>query len=140
MVSIKTKEKVSTWSSIVSSFISFLGGYQVCHSVCLAIIALLSLIGITIVGMPLLFLQTVAIPFWIAAVLLFAITLAFYFKKKCISKNLLMLNSGIIIAGIPFKALQSYLAIFWIIGGTLFVLSLLFYIKGKFQKNKIKIK
>ncbi|MBS3101932.1 hypothetical protein J4458_00615 [Candidatus Woesearchaeota archaeon] len=133
-------EKATSFSSSLSGALSFLGGYQVCHNVCLGIIALLSFIGITIVGMPLLFLQKVAIPFWTAAVLLFAITLIFYFKKKCISKNLLMLNSGIIIAGVPFKALQSYLAIFWIIGGTLFVLSLLFYIKGKFQKNKIKIK
>ena len=124
-------EKAASFSSSISGALSFLGGYQVCHNVCLGIIALLSLIGITIVGMPLLFLQTVAIPFWIAAVLLFAIALIFYFKKKCISKNLLMLNSGIIIAGIPFKALQSYLIVFWIIGGTLVLLSLLFYIKGK---------
>jgi len=129
------KEKAASLSSSISGALSFLGGYQVCHNVCLGIIALLSLIGITIVGMPLLFLQKVAVPFWIAAVLLFAITLAFYFKKKCISKNLLVLNSGIIIAGVPFKALQNYLIIFWIIGGTLVLLSLLFYVKGKIAKK-----
>jgi len=128
-------EKIAALSTSLSGALSFLGGYQVCHNICLGIIAMLSLIGITIVGMPLLFLQKVAVPFWIAAVLLFAITLTLYFKKKCISKNLLMLNSGIIIAGIPFKALQSYLVIFWIIGGTLVVLSLLFYIKGKIAKK-----
>lgn len=128
-------ERAASFSSSVSGALSFLGGYQVCHNVCLGIIALLSLIGITIVGMPLLFLQKVAIPFWIAAVFLFAITLTLYFKKKCISKNLLMLNSGIIIAGTPFKAAENYLIIFWIIGGTLVVLSFLFYIKGKFVKK-----
>jgi len=128
-------EKTATLSSSLSGALSFLGGYQVCHNVCLGIIALLSLIGITIVGMPLLFLTKVAIPFWTAAVLLFAITLALYFKKKCISKNLLMLNSGIIIAGIPFKAVQDYLAIFWIIGGTLVVLSILIFIKKRLSKN-----
>ena len=128
-------EKAASFSSSISGALSFLGGYQVCHNVCLGIIALLSLIGITIVGMPLLFLTKVAIPFWTAAVLLFAITLALYFKKKCISKNLLMFNSGIIIAGIPFKAVQSYSIILWIIGGTLVVLSFLFYIKGKIRKK-----
>ena len=128
-------EKTATLSSSLSGALSFLGGYQVCHNVCSGIIALLSLIGITIVGMPLLFLTKVAIPFWTAAVLLFAITLALYFKKKCISKNLLMLNSGIIIAGIPFKAVQDYLAIFWIIGGTLVVLSILIFIKKRLSKN-----
>ena len=128
-------EKAASFSSSISGALSFLGGYQVCHNVCLGIIALLSLIGITIVGMPLLFLTKVAIPFWTAAVLLFAITLALYFKKKCISKNLLMFNSGIIIAGIPFKAVQSYSIILWIIGGTLVALSFLFYIKGKIRKK-----
>ncbi len=129
------KAKLASISSSVSGVMGFLGGYQVCHNICLGLIALLSIIGITLVGMPLLFLQKVAIPFWTAAVILFAITLALYFKKKCISKNLLMLNSGIIMVGIPFKAVQSYLTIFWIIGGTLVVLSLLFYMKGKLVKK-----
>lgn len=124
-------EKAATLSSSLSGTLSFLGGYQVCHNVCLGIIALLAIIGITVVGMPLLFLQKVAIPFWTVAVLLFGVTLALYFKKKCISKNLLVLNSGIIMAGIPFKAVQNYRVMFWIVGGTLVVLSLLFYIKGK---------
>ena len=128
-------EKAATFSSTVSGALSFLGGYQVCHNVCLGIITLLSLIGITVVGMPLLFLQKVAIPFWTAAVLLFAITLFLYFKKKCISKNLLMLNGGVIIAGVPFQNVQQYSVVFWIAGGTLVVLSLLFYIKGKIGKK-----
>ena len=128
-------EKAATISTSLSGVLSFLGGYQVCHNACLGIITLLSLIGITIVGMPLFFLQKVAVPLWVLSVLLFLITLLIYFKKKCISKNLLMLNSGIIIAGVPFKAVQSYLIIFWIVGGTLVVLSLLFYIKRKISKK-----
>ena len=134
MVSIKTKEKVSTWSSIVSSFISFLGGYQVCHSVCLAIVSVLSLIGITIVGMPLLFLQKVAIPFWIAAVVLLGITLFFYFRKKCISRNLILFNFGILIIGIPFQFLQNYNLIFWIIGGLIVLISIILFIMEKVKK------
>src|SRR3989338_9480408 len=101
-------EKATSFSSSLSGALSFLGGYQVCHNVCLGIVALLSFIGITIVGMPLLFLQKVAVPFWIAAVVLLGITLFFYFRKKCISRNLILFNLGIIIAGIPFQSLQAF--------------------------------
>ena len=127
--------KILNLTSSLSGTMSFLGGYQVCHNICLGIIALLSLVGITLVGMPLLFLTKVPIPFWTAAVVLFIITLIFYFKKKCISKNLIILNAGIIVAGIPFKAVQNYASIFWIIGGILVILSLLFYIHGKITKR-----
>lgn len=133
----KTKliERTGSVSSTISGTMGFLGGYQVCHNVCLGIIALLSLIGITVAGMPLLFLQKVAIPFWIAAVVLLGVTMAFYLKKKCISKNLIIFNSGIIIAGIPFQQLQGFTKIFWIMGGSLIVLSLIFYLRSKINRN-----
>ena len=128
-------EKAAGFSSTLSGSLSFLGGWQVCHNICLGIIALLSVIGITVVGMPLLFLTKVAIPFWIAAVALFIITLIFYFKMKCISKNLIILNAGIIIAGVPFQQVQNYSLVFWIIGGSLVVLSLFLYLKKKIKKK-----
>ena len=130
-------EKGTSLLSGLSGGLSFLGGYQVCHSICLGLITLLSLVGITIVGMPLLFLQKVAIPFWIAAVFLLAVTLIFYFKNQCISKNLIIFNSGIIIAGIPFKSLQDYSIIFWIIGGSIVFLSMLFLLKDKLKNKQI---
>jgi len=123
---INSKEKISTGTSIFSGIISFLGGYQVCHNVCLGIIALLSIIGITVVGMPLLFLQKFAIPFWIAAALLF------YFKKKCISSNMIIINLGIIIASIPFNFLQDYVKMFWIMGGIIVLVG----ISNIFMKKK----
>ena len=61
------KEKGTGVLGIFSGIASFLGSYQVCHSACLALISLLSLVGITVAGMPLLFLTQVAIPFWITA-------------------------------------------------------------------------
>jgi len=128
-------EKAAGFSSTLSGSLSFLGGWQVCHNICLGIIALLSVIGITVVGMPLLFLTKVAIPFWIAAVALFIITLIFYFKMKCISKNLIILNAGIIIAGVPFQQVQKYSLVFWIVGGSLVVLSLFLYVRGKIIKK-----
>ena len=128
-------EKITGFSSTLSGSLSFLGGWQVCHNICLGIIALLSVIGITVVGMPLLFLTKVAVQFWIAAVVLFIITLVFYFKMKCISKNLIIFNAGIIIAGVPFQQVQKYSLVFWIIGGSLVVLSLFLYLKKKIKKK-----
>jgi len=132
------REKVLSVSSSVSGVVGFLGGYQVCHNICMGIIALLSLIGITLVGMPLLFLTKVAIPFWIAAIVLFIITLIFYFKMKCISKSLIIFNGGVIIAGIPFQQVQDYYLIFWIIGGSLFIASLFLYTKRKIRVKIVK--
>jgi len=130
------KEKALSFSSSASGIMGFLGGYQVCHNICLGIIALLSLIGITLVGMPLLFLTKVAIPFWSVAATLFFITLVFYLKKRCISKNMLLFNGGIIVAGIPFNALRPAMPFFWIIGGTAILLSILLFIKGKISKGR----
>ncbi|HLD02831.1 MAG TPA: hypothetical protein VJC07_03985 [Candidatus Nanoarchaeia archaeon] len=129
-VKLETKEKVASAGSVVSSVVSFLGGYQVCHSICIGIIALLSLIGITITTFPLIFLTKVAVPFWIAAVALLAISLVFYFKKKCISRNLIILNAGVIMAGVPFENLQSFRVFFWVIGGGLVLLSIILFIKS----------
>lgn len=131
----KIIEKTGSITSSISGTMSFLGGYQVCHNICLGIITLLSLIGITFAGMPLLFLTKVAIPFWIAAVVLFVITLIFYFKMKCISKNLIIFNAGVIMAGVPFSQVQDYNLIFWIIGGGLVLISIILYIKKKVSKK-----
>ena len=129
------KAKLTSIYSSVSGVMGFLGGYQVCHNICLGIIALLSLIGITLVGMPLLFLTKVAIPFWIAAFFLLIVSLVFYIKSKCISKNLLLFNGGIIIAAIPFQPLKRFFPIFWIIGGVIILISILLFIKGKMIKK-----
>ncbi len=129
--------KIATLMSNISGTMGFLGGYQVCHNVCIGIIALLSLIGITIVGMPLLFLTRVAVPFWIAALSLFFISLIFYLKGKCISKKLIIFNGGVIIAGVPFNALKDFSVIFWVIGGSIVLLSMALFIKDKVIKIKV---
>ena len=125
------KEKLVGATGSLSGAASILGSWNVCHNVCLGIIAVLGLIGITITGMPLLFLTKVAIPFWIIAVILFVIILYFYFKKHCISKTLIFINSGLIIAGTPFEPLQTYQLYFWIVGGALVIMGILFFIIGR---------
>ncbi|HLC96169.1 MAG TPA: hypothetical protein VJH97_02515 [Candidatus Nanoarchaeia archaeon] len=129
------QEKIVGATGGITGAASILGSWQVCHNACLGIIALLSLIGITVVGMPLLFLTKLAVPFWIAAVILLSITVGFYLKKKCISKNLIMLNSGLIIAGIPFQSLQKFSVFFWVTGGALASIAIGFFIKER-RKRK----
>src|SRR3989338_4532520 len=132
------KEKIIGAIGSISGITSIFGSWQVCHNICLGIVALLSVIGITITGMPLLFLTKVAVPFWIAAFVLLVVTIVIYLKKKCISPKLIIFNSGLIIAGIPFQPLQKFSKIFWVIGGLLAVLSIYLFIKDKIKIKKVK--
>jgi len=132
------KERLLGASGSVSGALGFLGGYQVCHNVCMGLITLLTLLGITVAGMPLLFLTKVAIPFWIAAIALLLIALILNYKKIIkISDKIILLNSGLIIAGIPFQQVQQFNYIFWIVGGALVAFSVGWYVYKKFiQKSK----
>ena len=130
----KKKGKMLSLFSGISGGLSFLGGWQICHNLCLGIVAVLSLIGITIVGMPLLFLTRYALYFWLAAVLILMPTLIMYWKnRKFMSKNLIMLNIGIIIAATPFNSLQPYQLLFRIAGGALVVASVVLFLRNRFK-------
>lgn len=130
----KIKEKIVGIFGSITGSLSFLGGYQVCHNACTALITFLTFLGFTVVGMPLLFLTKVAIPFWIAAVSLLAITIILHFKKIMnISNKVILLNSGLIIAGVPFQQLQQFSYIFWISGGVLVIFSIGWYLYEKFK-------
>ncbi len=130
------KEKIIGTTGSISGVASIMGSWQVCHNICLGIVALLAILGITVIGMPLAFLTKLAIPFWSVAFVLLLITIGIYIKKKCISKNLIMFNSGLIIAGIPFQALQNFQIFFWVIGGVLVAVSVSLFIKGKINKKR----
>ncbi len=130
------KEKATSLSGGISGTVGVLGSYQVCHSICLGIIYLLSFIGITLVGMPLLFLTKVAVPFWIAAVLLLILAIVFYVKRRCISKNMLFLNSGLIIAGTPSQLVGYFSRYFLIIGTIVLLIGLFFVIRDKARRMR----
>ncbi|RMF54613.1 hypothetical protein D6745_04705 [Candidatus Woesearchaeota archaeon] len=125
------KEKIVGATGSVSGIASILGSWQVCHNICLGIIALLAFLGITVVGMPLMFLTKLAVPFWTAAFLLLLVTLWFYFRKRCISNRLIMFNSGLIIAGVPFQPLQQFSPVFWVVGGSLAIMGVSLFVKDK---------
>ena len=130
------KEKLIGATGSISGAASVLGSWQICHNVCLGLIALLSVVGITITGMPLLFLTTIAVPMWTAAVVLLLITLFFYFKMHCISSRLIMLNAGLIIAGVPFQAVQKYNIYFWLVGGAISVTAIALFITDKIEQRR----
>ncbi len=127
---IEKSPRIFAAMSGASGGLSFLGGWQVCHNLCLAVIALLSLIGVTVVGMPLLFLTQYAVYFWSAAAVFLAPTLYMYSKhSKCVSKNLIIFNIGILIFSVPF--VQELNPFFWAVGGII-----IFYTIFNFIKNK----
>lgn len=131
------KEKLITATGSASGATSILGSWQVCHNLCLGVIALLGFLGITVIGMPLMFLTKIAVPFWIAAFILLLVTISIYVKKRCVSNRLIMFNSGLIIAGIPFQPLQGFSTMFWLIGGTLAIAGISLFVKDKIQKKRM---
>jgi len=130
------KEKLIGATGSISGAASILGSWQVCHSVCLGIIAALGIIGISLTGMPLAFLTTIAVPVWGIAVILLGIVAYFYVTKKCVSKFLLLINSGLIIAGIPFQSLQPYRYVFWSVGAVMIVSAIVMYILEKLENKE----
>ena len=130
------KDKLLAGTGSISGALSFLGGYQVCHNACLALISLLTILGFTVAGMPLLFLTKLAVPFWTLALALLATTIILkYGKNMQFSGKIILLNSGLIVAGIPFEQVQQFNYIFWIVGGILVIFSIGRYIYEKVEKK-----
>ncbi|MBI4173620.1 MAG: hypothetical protein HY519_02765 [Candidatus Aenigmarchaeota archaeon] len=128
----KTKDggKKAAVASTVSSSISLLGSYNICHSLCLGALYVLGLLGITAAGLPFLFLQDYAIYFWSLAVLLLAISLAvMHTGRKCLPAKLLIANIGIIIASVPFQELQPYLLFFYLAGSVVILYAVVLHLK-----------
>ena len=133
------KERIVGAAGSISGVASILGSWQLCHSICLGLITLLSLIGISVVGMPLLFLTKIAVQIWLFAVALLAITAVLYIKKKCISLKMIIFNIGVIIAGVPFKPLQGTIFV-WVIGGLIASIAIVLFIKDKMKKSSGKVR
>ena len=132
------KEKLVGSVGAASAATSALGGYQVCHNLCMAVIALLSVIGITVSGMPLMFLNKVAVPFWIAGVAMLGILGYMRTKMKCVSGKLLVFNSGLLVAGVPFAPISQHPILLWVMGGALVLSAATLYLVEKLHGKKTK--
>ncbi len=127
-------DKLVKFSGAGASCVSILGSYQLCHNICMAAISVLALIGITVTGMPLLFLTSVAPYFWIAGIVLLLTLLLLKSRGMgCITNNSLLFNSGLLIAGIPFYPLNQYQTALWIVGGALVLVSAGFFLYEKWK-------
>ena len=120
----------------VSGLTSILGSWQICHNICLSLVAILGAIGIAVAGLPLIFLTKIALPAWILAVSLFFVTLFFYFKKKCIPQYMVVVNLGLLVAGTPFQSLKNYQTFFWIAGGAIIIFGVVLFMNKKIKLNK----
>ena len=136
----RTYEKITGYTGTLSGAASVLGSWQVCHTVCLGIIALLGMIGITVVGMPLAFLTKFAFPFWTIAIMLLVALALLSLKKQCVSRTLLLFNFGLIVAGTPLPEKPSavYGTWFWTIGGIIAGIAVMLWMKNKLKKNTYK--
>lgn len=134
----KIKQKAMELSGSISGATSILGSWQICHNICLVLVTLLSLAGITVVGMPLLFLTKIALPLWIVAAAFLVISVIVYYKKRCLSAKLLVFNSGLLIAGVPFQPVQQVITYFWIAGAIICLTVIVMFIKERIEEKKKK--
>ncbi len=119
---------------------SVIGAHNVCHAICLAAVALLSVIGVTISSNALMFLQDFALPFWIMGIAFLSIGVFLYMRFCCISKKLLLFNAGLLVIGMPFVQTLSYVWIFWLIGAAIAGYAALWYFSEKYNWSVKKMR
>lgn len=109
--------------------------HNVCHSLCVTVVSIAALFGITMNILPLMFLQTYQTYFWWAALVFTAISFYFYFRqmhRRTFDRNLLIINFGLLTFGLPLSGwLADYMDIFRFFGGTLALSGLFLLIFGK---------
>ncbi|MBI4163387.1 MAG: hypothetical protein HY512_00875 [Candidatus Aenigmarchaeota archaeon] len=116
----------------VSGAGSIISAHNVCHSICLAVVALLSVFGIFVSADILMWLQDYNLFFWTMGVAFLAISLAIYYKMPCcISTKMILFNVGLLIIGLPFLA--TFNIVLWLIGGYIVLLSISWLIIEKFE-------
>lgn len=114
--------------------------HNVCHSLCVTVVSIAALFGITLNILPLMFLQTYQLYFWIAALIFTVTSLYFYLqqrRKVARDRNLLLINSGLLIFGLPLaqvsflSVLADYTEFFRFIGLSLAGVGLILLIFGR---------
>ncbi len=113
------KPPAASFASSASGLLATLGSsFQLCHNLCLALMALLASVGILYVGFPFLFLVDYGIYFWGFALLLLVPSVAMRWKNPhCGSGQVLLFNVGVIVAGTPPQFTFGFQPLFWGVGG-----------------------
>ncbi len=123
--------------SSASGLLATLGSsFQLCHTLCLTLMAMLATIGIVGIGFPLLFLVDYGIYFWGFALLLLVPALLMRLaNSRCGSTQVLLFNVGVVIAGTPPQFTFGFQPLFWGIGGALVLAGLL----GWLSKRRFRL-
>lgn len=133
--SLAFKNKLLGGSSTASGTFGAIGSLpNVCHSLCMTIVSALALFGITTSILPLMFLQTYKLYFWLAAFAFTALSIYFFLKSKkqlTRDRNLLFINGGLLIFGLPFSQLSDYMDFFRFVGVSLVVTGLFLFLFSK---------
>lgn len=127
--------KALTAANAAVGGMGIISSYNVCHSLCMGIIAVLSFFGIFITGMPLLFLTKYQLYFWTFGIIILAIAAGLYFwKGPCISKKMIVANGGLLLAGFPFA--RGYDFVFIVIGFGIVLVTILVYLFERFGNGQ----
>ncbi|MBI4095820.1 MAG: hypothetical protein HY438_03105 [DPANN group archaeon] len=127
--------KALTAANAAVGGMGIISSYNVCHSLCMGIIAVLSVFGIFITGMPLFFLTKYQLYFWTFGIIILAVAVGLYFwKGPCISKKMIAANGGLLLAGFPFA--RGYEFIFMVIGFGIVLIIVLMYLFERFGNGK----
>ena len=131
----KNEGKVVSAANAASAGGSIIGAHNICHSICMAAVALLSVFGVVIASDALMFLESFALPFWTMGIAFLGISIFLYARYCCISKKLLVFNAGLLIIGIPFVQTLSYAWVFWITGIIISGYASIWYFSDKYKWN-----
>ena len=108
--------------------------HNVCHSLCMALVSILAVFGISMNILPLMFLQTYQMYFWLGALVFTLASLHFYLQQRlhvARDRNLLFINVGLLLFGLPFHQLADYMDFFRFAGGSLAIIGLFLILFGK---------
>lgn len=125
------KNALTEGGASISGLLGGIGSwYTLCLSLCMSIVSFFALFGITLTILPLMFLQTYQLYFWLTAFVFTAASFYFYKKQKrhlTIDRDLLVINAGLLLFGLPFQQLTDYRDFFRFIGVSLILGGLFFF-------------
>lgn len=128
--------RITGAASTASAGGAIAGIHNVCHSLCLVAVVMLSTLGISIAADSLMWLQDLALPFWTFGVAMLALTMVMRMRMgPCISLKLLVANTGLLIIGVPFVQVQPFAPVFWAAGAVVAIYAVLWYLNERFSLN-----
>src|SRR3989344_3290358 len=129
----KKIQKTGKYASAGATAFTTLGitAHNFCHYLCLGVVAMLTIAGVSVVGMPLMWLEVYAVYFWLMGLVFLGVSFyLLYTRPFCISRNAIMANSGLLVAAVPLKnVIGEPIYLFWIIGGVIFGYAAFLYLR-----------